>query len=95
MQIEEPSDKSFTVYSKSNCKYCVLVKSLLDENKIPYIEINCDEYLSQDKQYFLDFIKEKATRDFKTFPMVFCDGRFVGGFVETDRLMDFDETVEF
>ena len=96
MQIEEPSDKSFTIYSKSNCKYCVLVKSLLDENKIPYIEINCDEYLSQDKQYFLDFIKEKAMRDFKTFPMVFCDGKFVGGFVETDQLiMDFDEEVEF
>lgn len=96
MQIEEPSDKSFTIYSKSNCKYCVLVKSLLDENKIPFIEINCDEYLRQDKQYFLDFIKEKAMRDFKTFPMVFCDGKFVGGFVETDQLiMDFDEEVEF
>jgi sugar/nucleoside kinase (ribokinase family) len=43
----------------------------------------------------LNFIKEKATRPFKTFPMVFCDGKFVGGFVETDRLvMDFDEAVE-
>ena len=96
MQIEEPSDKSFTVYSKTNCKYCVLVKSLLDENKIPFNEINCDNYLAEDKLYFLNFIKEKANRDFKTFPMVFCDGKFVGGFVETDRLiMDFDEAVEF
>ena len=96
MQIEEPSDKCFTVYSKTNCKYCVLVKSLLDENKIPYNEINCDNYLGEDKSYFLNFIKEKAGRDYKTFPMVFCDGKFVGGFVETDRLiMDFDESVEF
>jgi glutaredoxin len=96
MQIQEPSDKCFTIYSKSNCKYCVLVKSLLDENKIPFIEINCDEYLIQDKQVFLDFIREKANRDFKTFPMVFCDGKFIGGFVETDRvIMDFDQQVEF
>jgi glutaredoxin len=96
MQIEEPSNKSFTIYSKTNCKYCVLVKSLLDENKIPFNEIICDNYLSEDKQQFLNFIKDKANREFKTFPMVFCDGKFVGGFVETDRLiMDFDEEVDF
>lgn len=97
-QIEEPSDKSFTIYSKSNCKYCVLVKSLLNESSIPFNEINCDDYLVQDKQYFLNFIKEKAKRDheYKTFPMVFCDGKFVGGFVETERLiMDFDDPVDF
>lgn len=95
-KIQEPSDKSFTIYSKTNCKYCVLVKSLLDEQKIPFIEINCDDYLAQDKQYFLNFIKEKADRDFKTFPMVFCDGKFVGGFLETERLiMDFDDPIEF
>lgn len=96
MNIEEPSDKSFTIYSKTNCKYCVLVKSLLDENKIPFIEINCDYYLDENKQIFLNFIKERAGREYKTFPMVFCDGKFIGGFVETDRLiMDFDEPVEF
>ena len=98
MQIEEPSDKSFTIYSKTNCRYCTLVKSLLNENKIPFNEINCDDYLSQDKQYFLNFIKEKAKREheYKTFPMVFCDGKFVGGFVETERLItDLDEEVEF
>jgi glutaredoxin len=96
--IEEPSDKSFTIYSKTNCKYCVLVKGVLDEHKIPFIEINCDDYLDQDKQYFLNFIKDKSKREheYKTFPMVFCDGKFVGGFVETDRLiMDFDEEVDF
>jgi len=92
MQIEEPSNDSFTIYSKTNCRYCSVVKSLLNEHKIPFNEINCDDYLSQDKQYFLNFIKEKAERDFKTFPMVFCDGKFVGGFVETERLIiDLDE----
>ena len=98
MQIEEPSVKSFTIYSKTNCRYCTLVKSLLNENKITFNEINCDDYLSQDKQYFLNFIKEKANREheYKTFPMVFCDGKFVGGFVETERLItDLDEEVEF
>jgi glutaredoxin len=95
MQIKEPSDKSFTVYSKSNCRYCTFVKSLLTENKIPFIEIQCDEYLEQDKEYFLNYIKEKAGRHHKTFPMVFCDGKFIGGFVETERLIEFDDEVEF
>jgi len=96
-QIEEPSDNCFTIYSKSNCKYCVLVKSLLNENKIAFIEINCDDYLAQDKQYFLNFIKEKAKREheYKTFPMVFCDGKFVGGYAETERLIEFDDAVDF
>lgn len=97
MQIEEPSDNSFTIYSKTNCRYCTVVKSLLNEHKIPFNEINCDTYLSQDKQYFLNFIKEKSNREheYKTFPMVFCDGKFVGGFVETERLIEFDDDVEF
>ena len=95
-KIEEPSDKSFTIYSKTNCKYCILVKDLLDEQKIPFIEISCDDYLAQDKQHFLNFIKEIAERDFKTVPRVFCDGKFVGGFLETERLiMDFDHPIEF
>ncbi len=98
MQIEEPSENSFTIYSKTNCRYCTVVKSLLNEHKLPYNEINCDDYLAQDKQGFLNFIKEKAKREheYKTFPMVFCDGKFVGGFVETERLItDLDEEVEF
>ena len=97
MQIQEPSDKSFTIYSKTNCKYCVLVKGVLDENKIPFIEINCDDYLDQDKLYFLNFVKEKSNREneYKTFPMVFCDGKFIGGFLETVRLIEFDDSAEF
>jgi glutaredoxin len=96
IQIEEPSNNSFTIYSKTNCRYCTVVKSLLNENKIPFNEINCDNYLVQDKQGFLNFIKEKAKREFKTFPMVFCDGNFIGGFVETERLItDLDEEVDF
>jgi glutaredoxin len=95
MQIEEPSDNSFTIYSKTNCRYCTVVKGLLNEHKLPYNEINCDDYLAQDKQGFLNFIKEKAKREFKTFPMVFCDGKFVGGFVETERLIEFDDDVDF
>ncbi|PHX74753.1 MAG: hypothetical protein CK547_01485 [Chitinophagaceae bacterium] len=96
-EIEEPSDKSFTIYSKKNCKYCVLDKGVLDEHKIPFIEINCDHYLNQNEQYFLDFIKEKSKREheYKTFPMVFCDGKFVGGFLETVRLIEFDDLAEF
>lgn len=94
-QIEEPSNSCFTIYVKTNCKYCDLVKKLLDFNKIPFIEINCDKYL-EDKESFLTFIENKAGRHYKTFPMVFCDGNFIGGYLETDRLIaDFDHPIEF
>ena len=42
---EIQSDDCFTIYTKSGCGNCIKVKTLLDENKIKYNKIECDEYL--------------------------------------------------
>jgi hypothetical protein len=59
------------------------VKELLKLLELPYEMINCDEYLLEDREGFLAFIKERAGKEYKTFPMVFADGKFLGGFSET------------
>ena len=91
-----PSNKEFTVYSKSGCPNCTKVKELLKLNDIPFTVIDCDEYLIERKQEFLIFIQELTSRVWKTFPIVFtCDSQFIGGFTDTrvylEQLLEFTD----
>lgn len=79
----EPTNIGFTIYSKSGCTNCTKLKKILDDNLSVYNIINCDEYLIEEKEIFLQFIKNKANTECKTFPIVFCNGKFIGGLSET------------
>jgi len=79
-----PSNKEFTIYSKSGCYNCNKVKDLLKSNNIQFTVIDCDEYLIERKERFLLFIQELTSREWKTFPIVFTsDAQFIGGFTDT------------
>ena len=77
---------NYTIYTKPKCSFCDKVKEVLKDVKDP-IWIDCSSYLTSEssKQLFLQFIKDtaKIPETYKTFPMVFCNGRFVGGYTET------------
>lgn len=75
----EPLKTGFTIYSKSGCPDCRKAKDLLNvENDIQII--NCDEYLLEDKEEFLNYIKEKTKGvECRTFPMIFYGEEFIGG----------------
>ena len=75
-----PVSSGFTVYTKTDCTYSAMVKELLEEEEVQYI--HCDEYMVS-KDTFLAFIESKGGKDHKSFPMVFYNGEFVGGFKET------------
>jgi len=96
MHVEEPSSIGFTIYSKTECSYCVKVKQLLMEKQTFFLDIDCGEYLKEDKVGFLSFIEKQASNKYTTFPMVFKDGVFIGGFTETsayfDKLLCFDDS---
>jgi len=91
----KPSSKGFTIYSKTACKFCIKLKEYFNENKIKYKEIMCDEYTQQ----FFSFINKCANREYKTFPMVFYDAIFIGGYKESldysEKLKIFEENAEF
>ena len=91
MEFEAPSTTVYTIYSKSGCTYCTKVKNLLIEKGYAFDMIDCDEYLLEDKEGFLKFIEENAGKEYKTFPMVFRTGHFIGGFNETKKLLDMEE----
>jgi len=73
------------ILTKSTCIYCEKVKRLLDDLNRSYLTIDCDEYLKKSitKTSFLDLIKMKVGFEYKTFPMVFYNQQFIGGFNET------------
>ena len=88
MEFEEPSKSGFTIYSKSGCPNCNKVKALLKDKNLIFDVIDCDEYIIEYKDFFLSFIKERANKEYKTFPMVFCDGKFIGGYIETQEYIE-------
>ena len=100
MEFEEPTKSGFTIYSKSGCINCTKVKSLLKEKNLFFSVIDCDEYIIENKEDFLLFIKEKANKEYKMFPMVFYEGSFIGGYSDTQDyinklLLSFDENLNF
>jgi len=95
-----PVNEGYTIYSKSGCVNCTKVKKLLKEKKICFVEVQCDEYLIENKEHFLLFIKEQALKECTTFPMIFYNGNFIGGYTETKENIEklevtFDENYNF
>lgn len=90
---QEPYTNKMTVYSKSGCLYCVKVKDYLKSKNILFEVVDCDEYLFDNREEFLEFIYKKANRQCSTFPMVFDGKKYIGGFNETklhiEKVLDF------
>ena len=71
---------NFTVYSKDNCPYCVKVKQVLELTDSQFVMYTLGE----------DFTKEEFYSEFgqgSTFPQVICDGKKLGGSVDTIRFL--------
>jgi len=80
----------YVIYTKNNCKYCENVKILLKDVKPEPQIILCDNYLTDDKTKN-DFLKEmscKIGQEYRTFPMVFFNNRFIGGYEKTLRFYE-------
>lgn len=96
MEIQTPIKNQFTVYSKSGCEFCIKAKELLIDMQLVHTIINCDKYLLEDKEGFLQFIQQLATIKYTTFPMIFDGKTFVGGYSNiieySNHLLDFDAT---
>lgn len=96
MVFVEPLLIGFTIYSKSGCHYCTKIKEILKEKNLFFIEVQCEEYLLEERENFLSFIEYKIGKSYTTFPMVFYDNKFLGGFNEASEyisklIVSFDE----
>jgi glutaredoxin len=88
MEFTEPQENGFTIYSKSGCHNCNKIKTVLKDKKLMFCLIDCDEYLIEERDLFLSFIEGKIGKPYKTFPIVFYNGTFIGGYNEVIELID-------
>jgi glutaredoxin len=99
--LEIPTTPSlYTVYTKSKCSYCENIKALMDEYNENVNYISCDEWLVSKRILFLNIMRVKTLKDEITFPIVFFEGNYVGGFNEYEMKMktknnDITETINF
>ena len=83
MEFPIPKKGQITVYSKSGCINCTKVKTLLKEKGLEFNIIDCDEFILENKDEFLTFIKNIIGKEYRMFPMVFRNSEFIGGYNET------------
>ena len=71
---------NFTVYSKEGCGHCDRIKTVLRLTGSTYVVYNLGE----------DFTKEEFIAEFgegSTFPQVSCEGKKLGGSIETIQFL--------
>ncbi len=74
--------EKFLIYTTSFCSYCQAAKRLLEQKGLNYREID----LTQDQELRQKISKENG--GYRTVPMIFMEGKFVGGFTELKDLFD-------
>lgn len=79
--LQPPNDKGFTIYGKSDCPKCDVLKLQMYDCCECSQYINCDEYLKTDKERFkkIMFLYMKQTyydrgSNIMYFPLVFYNG---------------------
>ncbi len=83
MNIPRPGGDSYTIYSKSGCLYCTKARVLLQNERVPPLFVNCDKFLLENKEEFFTLMKCLIGYEYKTLPMIFKNGRFIGGYNKT------------
>ena len=71
---------NFTVYSKEGCGHCERIKTVLRLTGCTFVVYNLGE----------DFTREEFIAEFgegSTFPQVSCDGKKIGGSIETVKFL--------
>ena len=81
----KPMDNIYTIYTRSGCGYCKMVMELLQSENPSVDEVCCDEYIQtpREKESFLQFIQSISGVRHRTFPIVFLNGVYIGGYTET------------
>ena len=88
MNIPRPASTSYTIYSKSGCLYCTKARVLLQNEQVPPLYVDCDEFLLENKEEFLNLMKSLIGYEYRTFPMIFKNGRFIGGYAKTQEFYE-------
>lgn len=79
----------YTILTKEGCKWCTKAKELIPQAHF----IPCDTLLA-DRSSFFKEIDKLTGQEYRTFPMVFFDKEFVGGYTEVKHKIDTELTFD-
>ena len=85
VKYKKPSNTDYTIYTMSKCKYCVMAKEHIKEkSQSKCVNINCDKFLKtcRERDNFFQFMKQHTIIPYFYFPMIFKNGKFIGGLKE-------------
>ena len=77
---------NFAVYSKEDCPYCDKVKQVLELTNSKFVVYTLGQHFN--KEAFLGEFGEGST-----FPQIICDGKKLGGSVETIKFLQENKIV--
>lgn len=81
-------DKGITIFTKTNCSYCKKAKALLANWETDARIVYCDTMLQTNRSEFLESISSIAQTQIKTFPIIFIDKTYIGGYTELQKIYD-------
>jgi len=61
---------------------------LLQNEPVPPLYVDCDVFLLENKQEFLNQMKVLIGYEYKIFPMIFKNGIFIGGYTKTQEFYE-------
>ena len=73
-------DMNFAVYTKDGCPYCDKVKQVLELTESKFVVYNLNKHFNKDA-----FHGESGKES--TFPQVVCDGKKLGGCIDTIKYL--------
>ncbi len=71
---------NFAVYTKEGCPYCDKIKQVLELTESKFVVYNLNKHFNKDA-FHGEFGKES------TFPQVVCDGKKLGGCIDTIKYL--------
>ena len=83
-----PQKKGYTIYTKDGCAYCNLAKQLL--NIYTPTIIDCNDLYLDNKTGFFEKMMDYTKKTHKTFPLIFHNGAFIGGYSEIKNILSPD-----
>lgn len=78
----------YTVLTKQNCKWCEKIKKLLPD--ACYILCEVPPAPSQERDAFFKEVDALSRTKPRTFPMVFYNKVYIGGYAATKNKLEFD-----
>ena len=78
---------NFAVYSRDGCPFCDIVKQVLELTGSKFVVYNLGQHFER-KEFYEEF------GEGSTFPQVVCDGKKLGGSVETIQFLQENKIIK-